>query len=285
MEDLLAEAQRLVNEILTLRNSNWARGPMPEVIYNQISRLVDVFKQANSVERDVILSAITRDHSGMLLTFAKIAAEGSGPTRSAPVDRTLPELRLYVAFGLDEDIDERPVVEVSLIKLGRYPTLVESAAFLDFFRKRFEEVVVLDALEDLLFVVEREIAGNGARQPPCGFFRFDQRHSFSPRSFTSIALCTAVLHVPVTSTRYVPASLELIFVIVREFVVAPGIIVPFFFQTYVSVPLPEAVVVNETVCPALAKTFCNGDAVASALTVSMALLVTGEPQAAFITTE
>src|SRR5262249_1681459 len=65
----------------------------------------------------------------------------------------LPELRLYVPLGLDEDVDERPIIEVSLIKLGRHPTLVECAALFDFLREGIEEIVVLDTLQDLLFVV------------------------------------------------------------------------------------------------------------------------------------
>jgi len=49
-----------------------------------------------------------------------------------------------VSFGLDEDVDERAVVEILLVEVGRDATLVERSPFLDFFGQSREEVVVLD---------------------------------------------------------------------------------------------------------------------------------------------
>src|SRR5258708_19946556 len=65
-----------------------------------------------------------------------------------------PKLRLNVSFCLDEDIHERPVVEVTRVKIGRYAPLVERAAFLDLLGERLEQVVALNAADDLLFVVK-----------------------------------------------------------------------------------------------------------------------------------
>ena len=54
----------------------------------------------------------------------------------------LPELRLDVPLGLDEDVDERPVVKVPRVELGRHAALVERAALFDLLGEGVEEVVV-----------------------------------------------------------------------------------------------------------------------------------------------
>src|SRR6266540_307337 len=89
---------------------------------------------------------------------------------------TLPKLGFHVPFGFDQNVDERAVIEVLLIELGRHAALVERASFFNLFRKGREQVIALDALQDLLFVVERKIAGNGTREPARSLFRFDQGH-------------------------------------------------------------------------------------------------------------
>ena len=51
-----------------------------------------------------------------------------------------------MALGLDEDVDEGAIVEVSLIELGGHAALVEGAPLFDFFGKGGEKIVVLNPL-------------------------------------------------------------------------------------------------------------------------------------------
>src|SRR5690606_17560422 len=54
--------------------------------------------------------------------------------------------------------------------------LVERSAFFDLFRELFEQAVALDAANDLLLVVEGEVARDGASQAAGGFLGLDERH-------------------------------------------------------------------------------------------------------------
>src|SRR5579863_10463508 len=85
-----------------------------------------------------------------------------------------PELRLDVALRLDEDVDESPVVKIAREEIRRNTALVEGAALFDLFGQGLEEVVILDAADDLVLVVEGKVARDRARQPSRGFFGLDE---------------------------------------------------------------------------------------------------------------
>src|SRR5712692_2330719 len=63
------------------------------------------------------------------------------------------------------------------VEPGIYPALVVRAALLDLLGEHGEEGVVLDPFLDLRLVVEREVGGDGARQPVGRLGRVDHgRH-------------------------------------------------------------------------------------------------------------
>ena len=66
----------------------------------------------------------------------------------------LPDLRLDVPFGLDQDVDQRSIVEILRIELWGNAPLVERPPLLDLLRERGEKRVVGDAVDDLFLVVE-----------------------------------------------------------------------------------------------------------------------------------
>ena len=82
----------------------------------------------------------------------------------------LPHLRLHVALAADQDVDHGAVVEVLGEKLGRYAALEQRPALLQLFGQHGEQGVLLDAFEDLLLVVQGEVAGDGAGKAARGFF-------------------------------------------------------------------------------------------------------------------
>src|SRR6187551_1270451 len=98
-------------------------------------------------------------------------------TVSAP----LPESTFDVPLGLDQDVDQGAIVEVAVIKIRRHAALEERASFFDLFGQLVEQRIVLDSPDDLLFVVEREVARDGTSKAARGFFRFNQRHPGAPR--------------------------------------------------------------------------------------------------------
>src|SRR5690606_26128201 len=73
-------------------------------------------------------------------------------------------------------VDDRAVVEVLLEERGSHTALEESSALFNLLRQPFEEIVILDALDDLLFVVEGEVARDRSSEPAGSFFGFDQGH-------------------------------------------------------------------------------------------------------------
>src|SRR5687767_13123344 len=91
----------------------------------------------------------------------------------------LPDAALDVTLRLDQDVDQGAVVEVALVELGRHAALVQRPALLDLFAQLVEEVIVLDAADDLFFVVQGKITGNGPRQTASGLLGLDQRHSLN----------------------------------------------------------------------------------------------------------
>jgi hypothetical protein len=77
----------------------------------------------------------------------------------------LPDLGFDMTFGLDDNIYQRPVIIVGLRKkLGRDATLVELAPFFNLVFEHVEEVVLLNAADDLLFVVEAQVGRDRPRQ-------------------------------------------------------------------------------------------------------------------------
>ena len=66
----------------------------------------------------------------------------------------LPELTLDVALGLDEEIDDRAIVEVLLEQLGGDPAPVQLEPLLDLLVERLVEVIGLQPFEDLVLVVQ-----------------------------------------------------------------------------------------------------------------------------------
>lgn len=67
-------------------------------------------------------------------------------------------------LGLEHHINDGSVKEVELVDLWRHAALEEGAAFFNVVMHDGEEGVVLDALDDLFFVVEGEVRRNGPRQ-------------------------------------------------------------------------------------------------------------------------
>jgi hypothetical protein len=63
------------------------------------------------------------------------------------------------------------VVEVVRVEVGGDSALVQGAPFFDLFTQDLEQGIALDAADDLLLVVERQIARDGARQPARRLFR------------------------------------------------------------------------------------------------------------------
>src|SRR6266849_5074739 len=89
-----------------------------------------------------------------------------------------PDLRFDVALAREDDVDQGPLEEVrARVEPGIYPALVVRAALLDLLGEHGEEGVVLDPFLDLRLVVEREVGGDGARQPVGRLGRLDHgRH-------------------------------------------------------------------------------------------------------------
>src|SRR5216684_775514 len=89
-----------------------------------------------------------------------------------------PDRGLDVALAREDDVDQGPLEEVrARVQLGVHAALVVRAALLDLLGEHGEERVVLDAFLDLRLVVERQVGGDGARQPVGRLGRLDQgRH-------------------------------------------------------------------------------------------------------------
>jgi hypothetical protein len=87
-----------------------------------------------------------------------------------------PELRLDMPLGLDENIDERPVVEVTRVEIWRHAPLVEGAAFFDFLGERIEEIVVLNTANDLVLIVKGQIACNRPGETSRRFLGLNEGH-------------------------------------------------------------------------------------------------------------
>lgn len=81
-----------------------------------------------------------------------------------------------MSLTADEDVDDRAVIEIFLEEIRGYAAFKECSAFLDLLREHCEQVVGFDSFNNLLFVVEREVASDGSRQATSGFFGLDQRH-------------------------------------------------------------------------------------------------------------
>src|SRR5712664_2277751 len=95
--------------------------------------------------------------------------------------RLSPDLRLDVALARQDDVDQGPLEEVrARVESGVDAALVVRAPLLDLFGEHGEEGVVLDPFLDLRLVVEREVGGDGARQPVGRLGRVDHgRHGWN----------------------------------------------------------------------------------------------------------
>src|SRR5450631_3054759 len=101
-----------------------------------------------------------------------------------------------MALRLDQNINEGSIVKVSMVEVRRNAALEQSASLLDLFSKLFEQGVPLDATNDFLFVVERQIARDGAREAASGFFGLNQCHpAETPFDAVSLFLTFAVKRV------------------------------------------------------------------------------------------
>src|SRR5690606_22077834 len=96
-----------------------------------------------------------------------------------------------------EDVDDRAVVEVHRVELGAHALLEERAAFFDLVGEDLEEVVVLQSLEDLLFVVVAEIARDVTSEAARGLRRLDGGHA---TTFRPVKLPRAALRCQRSST-------------------------------------------------------------------------------------
>src|SRR5690606_35498670 len=86
-----------------------------------------------------------------------------------------PDIRLDVALGLDEHIDERSVVDVLGEDLGHDAALEQLATLADLVVHDLEQVVVGDAVEDLRLVVEGQLGCDRTGQLPRALLGVDQR--------------------------------------------------------------------------------------------------------------
>src|SRR5450755_185095 len=96
-----------------------------------------------------------------------------------------------MALRLDQNINKGSIVKVSMVEVRRNAALEQSASLLDLFSKLFEQGVPLDATNDFLFVVERQIARDGAREAASGFFGLNQRHP-AETPFEAVSLLLAL---------------------------------------------------------------------------------------------
>src|SRR5690606_16431247 len=108
-----------------------------------------------------------------------LASSGTRWTTRSPMQRLTPgrRRRLRVGasqpdFGPDvtpvahDDVHDRPLEEVGgAVDLVGDPAAVQLPALLQILLEHLEEVVLLDALVDLLLVVEGDVGGDGASQP------------------------------------------------------------------------------------------------------------------------
>src|SRR5678816_265587 len=77
-----------------------------------------------------------------------------------------PDLRPHVRLSAHDDVHHRPVEEVGGgVDLLAHPAPVEVPPLVELLLEHVEEVVLLDALDDLLLVVEREIGCNRPCEP------------------------------------------------------------------------------------------------------------------------
>src|SRR5262249_45884843 len=77
----------------------------------------------------------------------------------------LPNPGFDVRLGADDDVHDGAVVEIrGGVELRAHAALVELAALLELLLQHVEQVVLFDALDDLLLVVERDVRGDGVRE-------------------------------------------------------------------------------------------------------------------------
>src|SRR6266568_9305145 len=89
----------------------------------------------------------------------------------------LPDARLHVALRAEDDVDDGAVVEVRLrVEVRGEPRAVQLPALLQLVSQRVEEVVLLDAADDLLLVVEGDVGADGTGKAGRLLGRLDERH-------------------------------------------------------------------------------------------------------------
>src|SRR5262249_3931231 len=108
------------------------------------------------------------------------------PRRPRRRSGRLPNPRLQVSLRLDEDVDDRAVVDVLTVDLGRDAALEQRAPLLDLLAHDVEEGVVRDAVEDLLLVVQGQIRRDRTGELPRPLRVVDQRGHRGP-CYSSVA--------------------------------------------------------------------------------------------------
>src|SRR5688500_8920752 len=86
----------------------------------------------------------------------------------------LPDLGLDVTLRLHEHVDDRALVDVLAEDVLGDAALEQLAAFIDLVGHHVEQVVVRDAFEDLVLVIEREVRSDRTRELPCTLGIVDQ---------------------------------------------------------------------------------------------------------------
>src|SRR5678815_4544207 len=97
------------------------------------------------------------------LSRSKVLLRSSSMVRATPhaPGARSPDLRSHVPLAAHDDVHHRAIEEVGgRVNLRAHPAPVEVPPLVELLLEHVEKVVLLDSLDDLLLVVERDVGGN-----------------------------------------------------------------------------------------------------------------------------
>src|SRR4051812_38756185 len=112
-----------------------------------VAREVGASRRARALSTRLRSSAASMTNRSLTAGHALTRRARTGLRRS-------PHQALDVALGAHEDIDQRAIIEIMSVQVGRDAALVERTPLFDLLAEDLEQAVSLDASNDLFLVVE-----------------------------------------------------------------------------------------------------------------------------------